>query len=253
MIMFGFMLCSQAFGDSTSASTLTNSMCPVMTDEVVDPDISVDYQGQKVYLCCKKCKKKFLANPTAYLVNLPELVSLSKANADTVTSLPDSTAKTVSEQSTPKISEAPFWLVLIGKFHPLVVHFPIALLFATGLAELAGMRDNKQKMWRQIARFNLSLAGFFAVIAVAFGWAAGASAGYVEEYVGVLAVHRWVGTGTGLMTVAAWILSELSARRPENLFMGRFYHVLLFTSVGLVLLAAHFGGQLIYGLDYFTW
>jgi len=45
--------------------------CPVMGNPI-DKSISVEYQGKKVYFCCKACPEKFLANPEKYLAKLPQ-------------------------------------------------------------------------------------------------------------------------------------------------------------------------------------
>ena len=47
-----------------------NTMCPVLTDEPVDPSIWVDYQGRRVSLPSQRCRKKFLEDPTPYLAAL---------------------------------------------------------------------------------------------------------------------------------------------------------------------------------------
>lgn len=46
-------------------------LCPVM-DGPIDPAVFVEYQGQKVYFCCKGCDKKFQADPEKYLGKLPQ-------------------------------------------------------------------------------------------------------------------------------------------------------------------------------------
>jgi membrane fusion protein, copper/silver efflux system len=46
-------------------------LCPVM-DGPIDPSVYVEYEGQRVYFCCKGCDKKFLANPEQYLDKLPQ-------------------------------------------------------------------------------------------------------------------------------------------------------------------------------------
>jgi len=41
-------------------------------------------------------------------------------------------------------------MMLIGKLHPLLVHFPIALVLAAAAAEIAAMRTRRAS-WRAIA------------------------------------------------------------------------------------------------------
>jgi len=50
----------------------TNVICPVMTDMKVDPDIFTDYEGKRVYFCCRNCRAAFGKNPKKYLPRLPQ-------------------------------------------------------------------------------------------------------------------------------------------------------------------------------------
>lgn len=47
-----------------------NTTCPVMTKEEVDPDLFVDYKGERIYVCCTKCKKQFAKDPEKYLARM---------------------------------------------------------------------------------------------------------------------------------------------------------------------------------------
>ena len=51
--------------------SITNEWCPVLTDERVDPEVHTEFQGQTVYLCCRKCLRQFEADTQAYVANLP--------------------------------------------------------------------------------------------------------------------------------------------------------------------------------------
>ncbi len=56
---------------STKPGKPINTICPV-TDEEVDGDITVVYEGKTVALCCKSCLKKFNKNPEKYMKKLNE-------------------------------------------------------------------------------------------------------------------------------------------------------------------------------------
>ena len=47
-----------------------NKTCPVMKGRAVNPNLFVEYQGKKVYLCCPKCVKMFKESPEKYAANL---------------------------------------------------------------------------------------------------------------------------------------------------------------------------------------
>jgi Cu(I)/Ag(I) efflux system membrane fusion protein len=55
---------------ATEPATLQKT-CPVMGGPI-NPDIFTEYQGQKVYFCCKGCDQKFRENPEKYLSKLPQ-------------------------------------------------------------------------------------------------------------------------------------------------------------------------------------
>ncbi len=45
--------------------------CPVMGNPI-DKSIFVEYQGKKVYFCCKGCPDIFKADPAKYIAKLPQ-------------------------------------------------------------------------------------------------------------------------------------------------------------------------------------
>ena len=50
-----------------------NKLCPILTEEKVNPSLYVEYQGKKIYVCCKKCLKRVQENPAAaYAKAYPE-------------------------------------------------------------------------------------------------------------------------------------------------------------------------------------
>ncbi|MCE7974112.1 MAG: DUF1549 domain-containing protein [Leptolyngbya sp. PLA1] len=49
-----------------------NPTCPVMEGEAVDPEVFTEYEGKRVYLCCKKCLRAFTENPAKYVGRLPQ-------------------------------------------------------------------------------------------------------------------------------------------------------------------------------------
>ncbi len=51
---------------------VTNAICPVMPDMKAEPDIFTDYEGKRVYFCCRNCKAAFGKNPEKYLPRLPQ-------------------------------------------------------------------------------------------------------------------------------------------------------------------------------------
>lgn len=53
------------------ASATEQTTCPVM-GAPIDKNIFVEYEGKKVYFCCKSCETKFNENPEMYVSKLPQ-------------------------------------------------------------------------------------------------------------------------------------------------------------------------------------
>lgn len=71
----------------------TNEKCPLMTEDDVDTEQLVEYEGMKVYFCCQTCRKLFNENPKyvikASLELLPQFAEMKeKLELDKVTLLP---------------------------------------------------------------------------------------------------------------------------------------------------------------------
>lgn len=54
-----------------AAQTVEQTTCPVMGGPI-DKNIFVEYQGKKVYFCCKDCLATFNADPEKYISKLPQ-------------------------------------------------------------------------------------------------------------------------------------------------------------------------------------
>jgi len=136
---------------------------------------------------------------------------------------------------------------LIGKFHVLVVHFPIALLLEAVLAELLSVW-RKERTPSSVVRFCVLLGDAGAVSASGLGWlhAAFSAAGPRQ----ILFIHRWLGTLAAAWSVGTVLLSERDARSQRR---SKTFRIVLFLGAGLIGLAAHFGGTLVFGLNYFKW
>jgi uncharacterized membrane protein len=143
----------------------------------------------------------------------------------------------------------------VGKFHPMVVHFPIALICVAALAELAWLKSRSPWLTGAV-RFATGLAAVSAVASGALGWINAAS----HTSSALLAEHRWLGTMAVVWMVPLVLLCEWGARRGRAAggdpfrWAGRSrlaFQVLLFAAVALVGVAAHMGGALSRPDDYF--
>ncbi len=153
---------------------------------------------------------------------------------------------------TPLLAESgpDFWMAL-GRLHPVVLHFPIALALVAALAEA----------WRAITRRTglspltlplLNIAALSAIVVSLTGWVF-ASYQYDGDANETLFFHRWLGiTSAVLLSFLAlwgWKCSSLSGRAVASVTLV-FRCCLLMTAV-TVGLTGHLGGDLVYGEGFF--
>lgn len=60
-------------------------------------------------------------------------------------------------------------MLLVGKLHPLLVHFPIGLVLAAAGSELVAMWTRRQS-WRAVAVANLLAGAAFSALTLLAGW-----------------------------------------------------------------------------------
>jgi hypothetical protein len=131
----------------------------------------------------------------------------------------------------------------LGRFHLLLLHFPIALLIAAGIAEVLAWRTSRVPS--SIVLFCVTLAALAVVPTVGFGWL------HAEAGNGVgmrLSLHRWVGMATGAWVLVTAVLMWRDEVRGTRSWLAR---VALGLAVVLVSATAHFGGMLAHGREFF--
>ena len=137
------------------------------------------------------------------------------------------------------------FLNLVAAFHPVLVHFPIALIMVAALLEI--LRAKLGEQWRSPLRLILGLMVLSALGAGFSGFQAQNAEGYKDETV---FYHQWFAiVGTILATLAF-----LSLRQKCDLTKTRAVwtmRVLLFTAALLLAIAGHEGGLLVHGADHF--
>lgn len=140
-----------------------------------------------------------------------------------------------------------------GRLHPMLVHFPIALLLAAALFE--GLRVLLRRRGPSpVARAVLPLAALGAAVAAGTGWLYAAHDPPGRSVEDLLDLHRWCGVGTAVVACVAWVAALLCrAPRPDDegdhARRGPLtaYRVLLLVGAGLVSFTGHLGGELVYG------
>src|SRR5215469_4705083 len=102
----------------------------------------------------------------------------------------------------PDGSERADWAQFIGRFHPLLVHFPIALFLLVPILEIAG-RSARFAYLHLSVSFVLVLATIGATTAALLGWCMGRSGGYSGS---LITQHMWGGIVLSIVCWACWLL-----------------------------------------------
>ena len=70
-VILALALTAFAAGGLWAADPKPQTTCPVLAG-TIDRNIYVDYQGKRIYFCCKGCDEEFKKNPEKYLKKLQE-------------------------------------------------------------------------------------------------------------------------------------------------------------------------------------
>lgn len=137
------------------------------------------------------------------------------------------------------------WTPMLGRFHPLVLHFPIGVLFALFLLELAYIFRKFQNI--EPAHWFLLIIGTLgAITAAAFGWFLSWEGGYDEV---TIFRHKWTGVGVaGLCVLAIFVRAFYSYTMKHRIRHA--YRGILILIVALLCITGHYGGNLTHGEDY---
>ena len=134
----------------------------------------------------------------------------------------------------------------IGKFHPLLVHFPIAFVLAAAAAELMVIATPRPA-WRTVAVANICAGAAMGVVTAITGWLFAASPSI--DATTSLEWHRWLGMAGAAGAIGAALLSSrLHGKSRRSAFV---YRVTLFVTALLVAITGHLGGTLVWGAGFF--
>ena len=128
--------------------------------------------------------------------------------------------------------ELPRFVVWIGRWHPVILHFPIVLLLICVFLGLTG---------KKIPKFLLTLAVIFALATAVSGFFLGKETGTNGD---LLFWHQWLGCGLALLAALWYWLNKL---RLEDKIYTKILQVAL---IGLILFTGHYGGMVTHGEDF---
>lgn len=139
-----------------------------------------------------------------------------------------------------------FWQFL-GRLHPMIVHFPIAVLFVALVLEFFTLKGRNKEL-RFSINVLLVIGAGSAVAAAIFGWFLKTQDDYSGDLVDL---HQWTGITTAVLAAATIIIHHLVLRR-NRMALLKIYRALLVVTVLGVTVAGHYGASLTHGEDFLT-
>lgn len=253
---FGAALVMGAVAFAAPSETVLNEWCPVMTDEKIDPAITVEYRGKTIAFCCDMCVKKFQTNPAKYESRLPQFAKAENATDHGQNGEPrhDHSGADGYDHSDTGHSDTgsgddrePF----LGRLHPIIIHFPIAGLPLALLGFLVWAQTGREAFSRSDA-IPLFVATLASIASVITGNIAHDSMRFSESLHVVVERHELVST---VVMVVAICLSLIRLWRWNRL-TGHWRWVYgggLVIACALLGYTGFLGGSLVFGPDHLSW
>jgi uncharacterized membrane protein/YHS domain-containing protein len=241
-LLAGLFVSAGAAQETPTTQRAINRYCPVLTEEEAKPEFTTTYRGYTVAFCCEKCLAKFQANPERYAARLAQLIPVHEQHEMEE----HEHAHGHTEEELHGLARFSAWL---GKFHPPMVNFPIAMILGAALAEWLAMAT-RRPLFRDAARYCLWIGVLSALAAGILGWCFGGI--HLSDDSWNMTTHRWLGTTTALWSLVVLVLAQRSWRTPTPQ-RTRAYRLALLVGALLVAVTGFFGGSLIYGLDHYAW
>lgn len=119
----------------------------------------------------------------------------------------------MQEGANPNASFAERLVSWLGRMHPMVIHFPIALFIGAFGIELFGLWRGRRD-YQHVAHVMLVVGALGAVVAAFLGWFAGGF--YLTDRNPILMTHRWLGTVIAIMGIVLATMAARQRRTPER-------------------------------------
>jgi uncharacterized membrane protein len=139
-------------------------------------------------------------------------------------------------------------LVLLGRMHPAVVHFPIAWVFLALLIETLSL-ITKRPEFSAAGFFVQCLAALSFIPAATSGWVRASAMGTNPEFLRLMVPHRNLNLAAGAIFFLAVALRIAGRNRWEGCL--RLVNLALIAiSTAFLMYAGHLGGKMVFGTEY---
>jgi uncharacterized membrane protein len=176
----------------------------------------------------EEIKKDFLpGDPKSHPAGMPPKATSHEGMMGANMNNPSGTQKSLLNQFVPKHS-----------FHPLIIHFPIALFLFGAALEVFGWR-RKDATMRKAGWWALLFGTLSTAVALPTGLAVFLRSGFLWQ--GTALIHFILAISATLLMTATVLWRRKGAHETKA------YFALLLMAAALVGAAGHFGAQLVYG------
>lgn len=215
-----------------------NQLCPVMPEEPVDSRFILEFKGRTIGFCCEKCVAKFQANPDRYRARLPQFAA-ANGDSDEMRIADDVPSNAVSAGAAPNPVE------LFGRYHPVLVHLPIAGM-PLALIGLCSWLVTKNAAFAAADAPPLLVGGAISIAAVVTGNIAERSTSFSPSLQNYLRWHEYAGTVLMALAVALCVLRIWRWRRLSGAWLGLYGGGLVVASI-VAGISGFLGGTLVFG------
>lgn len=138
------------------------------------------------------------------------------------------------------------WRPFLAPFHSVVLHFPIGFLTLAGVLEVYRVFSSSLDV-RRISLLVMGLGLVTGVISAVFGLMRAGTGGYESA---ALELHRIYGIAVPVITAVAMAIQWIAYRKEGSKGWRLTYRASLVGTLGLVMVAGHYGGNLTHGSKY---
>ena len=129
--------------------------------------------------------------------------------------------------------------IFIGRFHPLIVHLPIGILFLAFVLNVIFIKKSDHPLYKSISLIIL-IGAIFSIPAAGAGLLLAESGGYGDDE---LSLHQYFGIGLIILSFGVWYFR----RRTQNVNL---HLSMVSTLIVVLMITGHLGGNLTHGSNY---
>lgn len=141
------------------------------------------------------------------------------------------------------LSVLPSWVLYSGKFHPLLLHLPVAMVVLLAPLSLVNGTNEEDSRIAVVFKTALIYTALFSTLTALGGLLLAAGEDYDPQ---TLFLHKWFGVSVAFASHALIYINQLS--KSKKLV----WNVSLLATIIVMITGSHYGGTLTHGEDFLT-